>query len=487
MPAAEGLRERGGDHEHPGEQGRGRGAPAAAEPGPDHRDELSDRSGVGQFGECAGGAVGALGLAGQRAQQASCGGVAGGEGTADEQGVEDGPGRGHRGQYRDHRPALADRQHDHPAQPDGPADAVEPVGERCRGARIGHRVVVGLVERKVDDVPTGLEHHSAEGERPYVVAAAGGAEREARVVRVLLGPVEGRVQPGTHRRVLQRVAGELPVGAVQDEGEEEEQPGGDVAAAGAGRRAAGRDQRGQQGGGGDLVRREAAAGAPAGDVAGVRADEERGEEAVVGLHGAAQPHRLVVDRVTGAVCRRALRLVDRHGRDQRAQLGALHGGAPGVHGGGETAGQGAVGDRHGGRARGDARAPGLGRGVQGRGERGARLRLRGERAGHGGRGEAGSVSPSRRAWTWPTKRGSTSATRRSAGTAESSRAASAASAATCTSKPSDRRSSVSDDPGTSAPVRMAVDRRTHSLVLTGSARGKVARMRAGGTSAEAIG
>src|SRR5690606_25319632 len=178
------------------------------------------------------------------------------------------------------RPALADRQDDHPAHPDRPADAVELVGEGGGGAGVGGGVVVGLVEGEVLDVPAGLQDHRAEGERPDVVAAAGRAEGEARVGGVLLGAVEGGVEPGAEGGVLQRVAGELAVGAVQHDGGEQQHTGGDETAAGAGGRAAGRDQRGEQGGGGDLVRGQTAAGAPARDVAGVGADEEGGEEAV---------------------------------------------------------------------------------------------------------------------------------------------------------------------------------------------------------------
>lgn len=61
----------------------------------------------------------------------------------------------------------------------------------------------------------------------------------------------------------------------------------------------------------------------------------RGEEAVPGLHGAAQPHRLVVDlrhRRGGLL---ALRLTDRHGGHQDAQLGAVDGDAVGVQAGRE--------------------------------------------------------------------------------------------------------------------------------------------------------
>ncbi len=295
QPSAVGREHCGGDHhQRPGErQERGRETASRA---PEHGgDGLGEGSGVGEVGERPGRPVGALRLAGQRPQQPARRGVAGGQGAADEEGVEDDPGRGHGGEHGDHGPSFADGQHYHPAQPDRPADAVELVGERGGGARVGHRVVVGLVEREVDDMAAGLEHHRAEREDPHVVATTGGAEGEARVVGVLLGPVEGGVEPGAHRRVLERVAGELPVGAVQDEGEEEQHSGRDVTAAGAGRRAAGRDQRGDQRGGGDLVRGEAPACAPAGDVTGVRADEVRGEEAVVGLHRAAQPYGLVVD------------------------------------------------------------------------------------------------------------------------------------------------------------------------------------------------
>ncbi|CUM37323.1 hypothetical protein BN2537_3611 [Streptomyces venezuelae] len=44
-----------------------------------------------------------------------------------------------------------------------------------------------------------------------------------------------------------------------------------------------------------------------------------------------------------------------------------------------------------------------------------------------------------------------------------------------TSKPSDRRSASSEDPGAGGPVRMAVDRRTHSLELTRGLRAVAAR------------
>lgn len=76
----------------------------------------------------------------------------------------------------------------------------------------------------------GLEDHRAERQRPHVVPAARRAEGEPGVVRVLLGPVEGGVEPRAEGGVLEGVAGELAVGAVQYEGEEEEQPGGDEAA-----------------------------------------------------------------------------------------------------------------------------------------------------------------------------------------------------------------------------------------------------------------
>lgn len=234
----------------------------------------------------------------------------------------------------------------------------------------------------------GLQDHRSERERPYVVAVAGGAEGEARVVRVLLGPVKRGVQPGAHRRVLQRVAGELPVGAVEDEREEQQQPCGDVAAAAAGGRAARRDQRGEQGGGGDLVRGEAAACAPAREVARVRADEVRGEEPVTGLHRAPQPYRLVVDRRHGGLRGGAGGLVDGDGGDERAELGALHDGALGLQRDGEAAGHGAVGDGHGvrvaGRPHGDAGAHRRSGAAQGPDERRACLRLHGERTGDGG-------------------------------------------------------------------------------------------------------
>uniref|UniRef100_UPI00269E0E8E hypothetical protein n=1 Tax=Streptomyces spongiicola TaxID=1690221 RepID=UPI00269E0E8E len=80
-------------------------------------------------------------------------------------------------------------------------------------------------------------------------------------------------------------------------------------------------------------------------------------------------------------------------------------------------------------------------------------------------GKRGSVRPRRSAWTWPTKRGSTRAARSPAGSPASTSAASPAPVARRTSKPSDRRSPSSGDPGTGGPVRMAVGRRTHSLAL----------------------
>ncbi len=184
-------------------------------------------------------------------------------------------------------------------------------------------------------MPTGHQDHGAERERPDVVAVPGGAEREARVEGVLLRAVEGRVQPGAHRRVLQGVAGELPVGAVQDEGDQQQDTRGDVAPALAGGGAACRDQRGDQRGGGDLVRGQAAARAPAGDVARVRADEEGGEEPVAGLHGGPQADGLVVhggDRGRGHL---ALRLGGGDGSDQGAELGALDGGPGRLDDGGE--------------------------------------------------------------------------------------------------------------------------------------------------------
>src|SRR5207248_699521 len=131
-------------------------------------------------------------------------------------------------------------------------DAVELVRKGRCGAGVGGRVVVGLVEGEVDDVPAALQDHRAQRQRPYVVTAPGCSEGEARVVGVLLGPVEGGVQPGAERGVLEGVAGELSVGAVQDEGRDQQDTGRDEAAAGAGGRAARRDQGGEQGGGGDL-------------------------------------------------------------------------------------------------------------------------------------------------------------------------------------------------------------------------------------------
>lgn len=283
--------------------------------------------------------VRATGLAGERAQYAARRGVRRGERAADEQRVEGDAGGRQRREDGDHRPSFADGQDYHPAHPDRPADAVELVREGGGGAGVGGGVVVRLVEGEVHDVPAGLQDHRAEREGPYVVAAARRSEGEARVVGVLLGAVEGRVQPGAERRVLQRVAGELPVRAVQDEGEQEQQPGRDESGAGAGGGAARGDQRGDQRGGGDLVRGQAAAGAPAGDVARVRADAVRGEEAVAGLHGTAQAYGFVVHGGDGLPDLVALLRVGGNRGDEGAELGAEHGDAVRVEGRGEALGE----------------------------------------------------------------------------------------------------------------------------------------------------
>ncbi len=188
-------------------------------------------------------------------------------------------------------------------------------------------------------MPAGLQDHRAERERPHVVAAPGRAQGEARVVGVLLGAVERGVEPGAERRVLQGVAGDLAVDAVQDEGRDQQDAGRDEAGPGAGGRAGRRDERGEQGRGGDLVRGEAAAGAPARDVAGVRADEVRGEEAVAGLHGRLQAYGLVVDGGDGLACLVAGLRVGGDRGDKAAQLGAVHVAAVGVEGGDDAVGE----------------------------------------------------------------------------------------------------------------------------------------------------
>ena len=271
-------------------------------------------------------------------------------------------------------------------------------------------VVVGLVEGEVHDVAAGLQHHRAERQRPYVVAAAGGAEGEARVVGVLLGAVEGGVQPGAERGVLQRVAGELPVGAVQDEGEEQQHAGGDEAAAGAGGRAARRDQRGEQRGGGDLVRGQAAAGAPAGEVAGVRADAEGGEEAVAGLHGDAQPYGLVVDGGDGLPGLVAGLRVGGHGGDERcpARAGARRRrrrrGRRRARSGSSAVGTATAVPRASARAGGARAGQRRGR-AQGPGSAARASGCTVSAPGTAAAGKRGSVRPSRRAWTWPDEAG----------------------------------------------------------------------------------
>lgn len=333
-----------GEDGRPGRRHQQRGAEADAG---GTRHEGGERAVVREVRQCLRRPVRALRPARQRAQHPPGRGVRRREGAAGEQDVE-GDARGRDGgEDRDHRPALADREHDHAPYPHRPADAVQLVGERRGGAGVGGGVVVRLVEGEVDDVPAGLQDHGAESERPYVVTAAapGRSQREARVVGVLLGAVEGGVEPGAERGVLQGVAGELAVGAVQDERADQQDPGRDEADAGAGGRAARRDQRGEQGGGGDLVRGQAPAGAPAGQVARVRADAERGEEAVAGLHGRLQAYGLVADVRHGLPCLVAGLRVGRDLGDQAAQLGAVDAGAVGVEGGDHAVGEAVHGDR----------------------------------------------------------------------------------------------------------------------------------------------
>lgn len=234
-----------GDHEEAADEGAdGRRVPDGAACEADQ--QFDERSAVREVGQRLRRPVRAPGLAGQRAQYPARRGVRRREGAAGEQRVEGDPGCGQRRENGDHRPSFADGQDYHPAHPDRPADAVELAGEGCGGAGVGGGVVVRLVEGEVDDVSAGLQDHRAQGEGPHVVAAAGRAEGEAGVVGVLLRTVEGRVQPGAERRVLQGVAGQLPVGAVQDEGEQQQQAGRDEPGAGAGGGAARGDQRGQQ-------------------------------------------------------------------------------------------------------------------------------------------------------------------------------------------------------------------------------------------------
>lgn len=295
--------------------------------------ELGERAAVGEVRQCLRRPVRAPGLAGQRAKDPARRGVGRRERAADEQRVEGDAGGGGSGENGDHGPSFTDGQDYHPPHPDRPADAVELVGQGRGGAGVGGGVVVGLVEGEVHDVPAGLEDHRAQCQGPHVVAAPGRAERETRVVGVFLGAVEGGVEPGAERGVLQGVAGELAVGAVEDEGRDQQHAGRDEPAPGAGGRAGRRDQRGDQRGGGDLVGGEAAAGAPAGDVARVRADAVRGEEAVARLHGRLQADGLVVDGGDGLPGLVAGLRVGRDLRDQTAQFGAVHVGAVGVEGG----------------------------------------------------------------------------------------------------------------------------------------------------------
>ena len=183
-----------------------------------------------------------------------------------------------------------------------------------------------------------------------------------------------------------------------------------------------------------------------------------GEEAVAGLHGIAQAYGLVVDGGDGLGRLDRGDVVRWDGRDERAELGMVHRDAVGLDGRRDVVGEhGGRRDLGGGRLRPPARA----RVSAGRASAWT-VRAPGTEAA----GKRGSVSARRSACTCPRKRGSTRATRSPAGTSRGGGADRRGGRRCCTSKPSASRSGPSCEPGTGGPVRMAVDRRTHSLRLT---------------------
>lgn len=170
----------------------------------------------------------------------------------------------------------------------------------------------------------GHDDHRDQREGPHVVVVPGRAEREARVDGVLLGPVEGRVEPGADPRVAHRVARELSVGAVQDEREVQAQGRADVPGSGAGRGARRRREGDEQRQDRHLIGRQPPVRAPAREVARPRADREGGEEAVPGLDRRVQPDPLVVHGRHGGQRPGARGVVAGHLGDHVAQRDLAH-------------------------------------------------------------------------------------------------------------------------------------------------------------------
>ena len=126
------------------------------------------------------------------------------------------------------------------------------------------------------------------------------SDRETGEDRVLLRAVEDRVQPRAELRERARVARELAVDAVEHERDLQQHGAGDQPWAVPGRERGGCHEAQH-----DRERRHpvgapAALRCPARDVLRVGADEERGEEAVVGLHRGVQQRLVLVVRADRA-------------------------------------------------------------------------------------------------------------------------------------------------------------------------------------------
>jgi hypothetical protein len=144
-------------------------------------------------------------------------------------------------------------------------------------------------------VPDRLDHQRRAREHPHGIPRAVGADRQAREDDVFLGAVEGRVQPRTELGERACVARELPVDAVGRERYLQQDRAGDQPPALARGEADGGEDPDQHRDRGHLVGGEAAVSGPARDVARVRADEERREEAVDALDGRVEQDLVLVD------------------------------------------------------------------------------------------------------------------------------------------------------------------------------------------------
>lgn len=219
--------DRSGDE---GDHGRGDAREAARETG----QVLGERAGVGEVRQRPGGAVRAARLAGERAQDPARRGVGGREGAADEQRVE-----GDTGVVSAVRTAIIAHR-----SPMGRTIIRRTQTVQPTLSSLSERAAVGLVLAVASWFASLKEKSTTCRQVWRIIAPRASAHTSSPpraapsaspgVVGVLLGAVEGRVQPGAERGVLQGVAGELSVRAVQDEGEHQQQTGHDEAGAGAG-------------------------------------------------------------------------------------------------------------------------------------------------------------------------------------------------------------------------------------------------------------